>query len=171
MEVEEAILTRRSVRKYQGRPVPEEKIRRLLQAAMAAPSAGNSQPWHFVVITDRQTLAELARINPYAAMAAEAPVAILICGDTTVERYAGYWVVDCAAAAENLLLAAHGLGLGAVWTGVYPRSERMEGLQRLLRLPAHIMPHSLIPLGFPAEKPPREDRYQADRVHRNCWGK
>ena len=88
MDVVEAILTRRSVRKYQARPVPEEQIKRLLEAAMAAPSAGNSQPWHFIVITDRETLADAALINPYAAMAAEAPAAILICGDTTIERYA-----------------------------------------------------------------------------------
>jgi nitroreductase len=164
-----AILTRRSIRKYQDKPVPEELLRQILAAAMHAPSARNAQPWQFVLIDDRGLLAEIARINPNARMAARAPVAILICGDLGLEKSPGYWVVDCAAAAENLLLAAHALGLGAVWTGVYPREQRIEGLRRLLDLPANIVPHSLIVLGYPAEQAGRQDRYRADRVHQNRW--
>jgi nitroreductase len=102
-------------------------------------------------------------------MAGEAPLAILICGDTSLEKSPGYWPVDCAAAAENLLLAAHALGLGAVWTGVYPRQQRIEGLRRLLEVPPHVTPHSLIVVGYPAEQPPSQDRYLAERVHQDRW--
>ena len=102
-------------------------------------------------------------------MAAEAPAAIMVCGDSTSEQYPGYWVVDCAAAVQNLLLAAHALGLGAVWTGTYPRQERMESYRRLLNLPEHIEPHSLIPIGYPAERPSNQDRYRPERIHVNRW--
>ena len=169
MDVLDAIHTRRSIRKYEDRPVPETLVQRVLAAAMMAPSARNAQPWQFVVITDRELLAEVPRINPYAKMVARAPLAILVCGDLTLEISTGYWVVDCAAATQNLLLAAHGLGLGAVWTGVYPRTERMDGLRRLLKLPEHVVPHSLVALGYPAEQIASEERYRPERVHHNIW--
>ncbi len=169
MEALEAIRTRRSVRRYQDKPVPEELVNQILAAAMSAPSACNAQPWHFVVITDRKTLEAVPQINPYAAMAAGAPLAILVCGDVDLELSAGYWVVDCAAAVENFLLAAHVLGLGAVWTGVYPRQQRLDGFRRLLNLPEHVVPHSLIVLGYPAEQPASEDRFRPDRIHHDGW--
>jgi len=169
MDTIETIHTRRSIRKYQDRPVPEEFIRKILAAAMMAPSARNTQPWHFVVIDDQEILKEASQINPHARMAQNAPVSVLICGDLDLEHPSGYWPVDCAAAAENLLLAAHSLGLGAVWTGVYPRDERIEGFRRLFDLPPNVMPHCLIVLGYPAEQPPSNDRYRPDRVHRNGW--
>ncbi|MHC4178728.1 MAG: nitroreductase family protein [Planctomycetota bacterium] len=169
MDAMEAIHSRRSIRKYQDRPVPEKLLRRILAAAMSAPSARNAQPWQFVVISDRELLAEIPQINPNAHMAARAPVAILICGDLSLEKSAGYWSVDCAAAAQNMLLAAHALELGAVWTGVYPREQRIEGLRHLLALPENVVPHSLIVLGYPAEQPGREDRYREERVHQNRW--
>ncbi len=169
MEVLDAILTRRSIRKFQDRPVSEELVEKLLRTAMHAPSARNSQPWQFVVITDRQILRQASAINPNAEMAARAPLAILICADPRLEKSSGYWPVDCAAAAQNMLLAAHGLGLGAVWTGVWPRKERMDGFRRLFDLPEPVIAHSLIVVGYPAEQPPPEDRYRSDRVHRNAW--
>lgn len=169
MDALEAIHSRRSIRKYQHKPVPEELIKAVLSAAMSAPSACNAQPWQFVIITDKAMLAEIPKINPHAAMAKTAATAILVCGDLSLEISAGYWVVDCAAAVENLLLAAHALGLGAVWTGVYPRKDRMEGFSRLLNLPENVIPHSLVPLGYPAEQLPREDRYKDQRVHRDRW--
>jgi nitroreductase len=169
MEVIQAILTRRSVRQFQDRPVPEDLVEKLLRAAMSAPSARNSQPWQFVVLTQRPLLRQAATVNPYAEMAARAPLAILICADTRLEKSPGYWPVDCAAAAENMLLAAHGLELGAVWTGVWPRAERMDGFRRLLRLPEAVIAHSMIVVGYPAEQPAAEDRYRADRVHQNAW--
>src|SRR5512142_911151 len=107
MDALEAILTRRSVRRYTPEPIAEELLHELLDAAMHAPSAGNEQPWHFVVVTDRETLAAIPRFHPYAVMLRQAPAAIVVCGDPTLEKYHGYWVQDCAAATENLLLAAH----------------------------------------------------------------
>jgi nitroreductase len=169
MDTLEAIQTRRSIRKYQDREVPEELIQRVLAAAMMAPSAQNAQPWQFVVITDRKLLAEIPKINAHAWMAEHAPVSILLCADLSLELSPGFWPVDCAAAVQNLLLAAHALGLGAVWTGVYPRKERMAGFRRLLDLPEHVIAHTLIPLGYPAEQPASEDRYRADRVRHNRW--
>jgi len=170
MDALKAIHTRRSIRRYEDRPVPEELVEDVLRAAMMAPSAVNKQPWHFVVIDDRELLSEIPKINPNAAMAAGAPLAILVCGDLELEHPSGYWVVDCAAAVENLLLAAHAVGLGAVWTGVYPRQQRIEGLKKLFGLPEHVMPHTLVVLGYPAEQPPSQDRYRPERVHRNGFG-
>jgi nitroreductase len=169
MDALEAIFTRRSVRRFDDRPVPEELIQKLLAAAMRAPSARDAQPWQFVVIDDRSMLAEIAEINPNAQMARHAPLGIMVCGDLGLEKSVGYWVVDCAAAVENILLAAHALGLGAVWTGVYPREERMDGLRRLVKLPDNVIAHSLIVLGYPAEQPPSRDSYRPDRVRRNSW--
>ncbi len=167
MEALEAIHTRQSIRQFQDKPISEKLVEQILRAAMAAPSACNKQPWQFVVIDDRQRLAEIPQVNPHAAMAARAPLAILVCGDLSLEHPSGYWVVDCAAAVQNMLLAAHALGLGAVWTGVYPRQQRIEDLRRLFGLPEHIKPHSLLVFGYPAEQPPHEDRYRPDRVFRN----
>jgi len=169
VEALEAIHSRRSVRKYQDRPVPEELVKELFSAAMCAPSARDAQPWHFVLIDDRQMLTEIAQINPNAYMAGQAPAAILVCGDLSLEKSPGFWVVDCAAAVENMLLAAHALGLGAVWTGVYPRQERMDGFRKLLKLPENILPHSLVVFGYPAEQPPPRERFRPERIHRNGW--
>jgi nitroreductase len=169
MDTLEAIRTRRSVRKYQDQPVPEELVQKLLAAAMNAPSARNGQPWQFVVIDDGRMLADVAEINPNAQMARQAPLGIVICGDLSLEKSPGYWMVDCSAAAENMLLAAHALGLGAVWTGVFPREERMKGLRRLVKLPENVIAHSLVIVGYPAEQPPPHDNYRPDRVHRNGW--
>jgi nitroreductase len=169
MNTLEAIRTRRSVRKYEERPVPVELVDKLLAAAMNAPSARNQQPWQFVVIDDGRILADVAEINPNAQMARNAPLGILVCGDLSLEKSQGYWVVDCAAAVENMLLAAHALGLGAVWTGVFPRQERMEGLRRLLKLPDNVIAHSLVILGYPTEHPSPHDNFRPDRVHHNQW--
>ncbi len=169
MDTLEAIRTRRSIRKYLDRPVPEELIRKTLAAAMQAPSARNQQPWHFLVIDDRAILAKIAALMPNAAMAASAPAAILVCADLELEISEGYWVLDCAAAAENMLLAAHALGLGAVWCGVYPRQPRMEGLRKLFALPENVVAHSLVVLGFAAEQVPATDRFRPERVCRNRW--
>ena len=169
MDALEAIHTRRSIRKYLDRPVPEELIQKLLAAAMQAPSARNQQPWQFVVIDDHTMLAKIPEFMPNAAMAAHAPLAILVCGDLGLEKSPGYWVVDCAAATQNLLLAARALGLGAVWCGVYPREKRMDGLRQLVGLPKDVNAHSLVVLGYGAEQVPAEDRYRPERVRQNHW--
>ena len=169
MDAIEAILSRRSIRRYTRQPVPEATVRQLLEAAMSAPSAGNGQPWQFVVITDRRLLDEIPTFHPYADMLKEASVAILVCGDLRLEKYKGYWVQDCSAATENMLLAAHALGLGAVWVGIYPTEDRVMRMQTLLSLPRHVIPLCLVPVGYPAEQIGRAERYEASRVHRNGW--
>jgi nitroreductase len=136
---------------------------------MSAPSAGNQQPWQFVVITDAQILDQVPTIHPYAAMAKGAPLAILVCGDRTLEKYPGYWVQDCSAAVQNLLLAAHGKGLGAVWTGIYPLSDRVAKFKELCLLPEQVIPLALVVIGYPAQTLAAEDRFRTDRVHRNTW--
>ncbi|MGO9115442.1 MAG: nitroreductase family protein [Thermoguttaceae bacterium] len=151
MDALESIHTRRSIRTYLDQPVPTELTHKLLAAAMQAPSARNQQPWQFVVIDDRAILTKIPPFMPNAAMAGKAPLAILVCGDLSLEESEGYWVVDCAAAVENILLAAHALGLGAVWCGVYPRDKRMEGLRQLIGLTKNVIAHSLVVLGYGAE--------------------
>jgi len=169
MDALEAIHTRRSIRKYRDEPVPDELIDKVLAAAMSAPSARNQQPWQFLVVRDKSLLGQIPRICPNAAMIARAPLAILICADLDLETSPGYWVVDCAAATQNLLLAAHALGLGAVWCGVYPRQDRMTGLHQLFALPTRVVAHSLAAIGYPAEQPAPQNRYRSDRVHQDGW--
>lgn len=164
-----AIHARRSIRSYTGAPVTDHQVETLLRAAMAAPSAGNAQPWEFLVVRDRATLADIPGVHPYARMAASADAAILVCGDLSRERYHGYWVQDCAAAVQNLLLAATALGLGAVWTGVHPVPERVAGFREMFRLPEHIVPLAFIPLGHPAEDKPPVDRFDPARIRAERW--
>ena len=165
----ESILTRRSIRKYTDQPVPEALVTDLLRAAMAAPSAGNQQPWQFVVVRDRGVLEVIASANPYGVMAREAPAVVVVCGDLELETRPDFWVQDCSAATQNLLLAAHARGLGAVWCGTYPREERMGPIAAVLGLPPHIVPFAVVPIGYPAERPAPVDRYDPGRVHVDRW--
>ena len=169
MEVIEAILTRRSIRQFRDEPVAEDLIETVLRAAMAAPSAGNEQPWQFVLIDDRAILDVIPTVHPHAQMAAEAPLATVVCGDRTREKYEGFWVHDCSAAVENLLLAAHGSGLGAVWCGVHPNVERETAVSDFLKLPDGVVPLALLVLGHPAEEKPPSERFDSSRAHRNGW--
>jgi nitroreductase len=169
MEAYQAILTRRSVRSYTSQPVPESLIRELLAAAMSAPSASNEQPWHFIVITERGKLDQLAAGLPHGKMLAQAPLALVVCGDLQLQTNAGCWVQDCSAATQNILLAAHAKGLGGVWLGIHPRRERVAKVRRLLGLPAHVVPLSGVSLGYPAQISGEVDRYRADRVHHDQW--
>ena len=169
METIETILTRRSVRAYLDKPVSDDDLKTILKAASQAPSAGNAQPWHFIVIKDKKILKAIPAFHKTAPMVATAPVAIAICADLNLEKYPGCWVLDCAAAAENLLLAAHDLGLGAVWTANYPLKEVEAGMKKLFNLPDNIRPHSLIPLGYPAHPYQAKSYYQPDRIHNDQW--
>lgn len=165
-----AILERRSIRRYTDQIVSEEQVETMLRAAMCAPSAGNEQPWHFVVIRDRQLLDQVPQYHPYSTMIKQASVAILICADSRLSKYdVDFWVQDCAAATENLLISVQEMGLGAVWLGVYPRAERVEGLRELFNIPAEVFPFALIPVGYPAEHKGTEDRYRKERIHLNSW--
>ena len=165
----EAIMTRRSIRHYTRRDVDKSLIDLLLKSAMHAPSARNEQPWHFIVIDQAELFEKIMKVHPYASMLSEAEVAILVCGDEKLELSKGYWPVDCSAATQNILLAAHSLGLGAVWLGVYPRKERMDGIRGIFNLPAHVQPFSLVSAGFPAEAKKFPDRFKEERVRWNQW--
>jgi nitroreductase len=171
MDLFEAIHTRRSIRSFTAEPVSEADMETVLRAAMAAPSAGNSQPWHFVVIHDRAILDAIPAIHAHAAMVKGAPVAIAVAAELALEKYPGfgYWTLDCSAAVENLLLAARGLGLGTVWCGIYPRPERMEGLAKLLQFPEGVTAHALVVMGHPAQEFKRIERFNPERIHKNVW--
>ena len=163
MDAMEAILTRRSIRRYTVQAVSAELIQELLQAAMSAPSAGNQQDWHLVVVRNRQVLDELGRVHSHAPLSG-APLAIVVCGDLQRESHKGFWQQDCAAATQNLLLAAHARGLGAVWCGCYPREERVAAIRKVLDLPEHIVPLALVVIGYPGEQKGRQDRYDPAKV-------
>jgi nitroreductase len=169
VDIFEAVFTRRSVRSFLPAPVSGEQVQTMLEAAMAAPSAGNAQPWEFIVVTDRALLDAIPGIHPYAAMCRQAPLAFLVCADTGREKYPGFWVQDCSAAVQNLLLAARGLGLGAVWTGIHPVAEREAAFRELFGLPAGVVPLALVPVGHTSLPQGRKDRFEAARVHRNRW--
>jgi nitroreductase len=169
MDTIKAIMSRRSIRKFTNQDVSENDLKILLEAAMQAPSAGNQQPWHFLVIKRRDILAEIQKFHPYSSMLSEASLAILICGDSLLEKYKNYWVIDCSNAAENLLLAAHSIGLGAVWLGIHPREERINPMKKLFSLTDNIFPHSLIAIGYPAETKKPEYRYKPERIHFDKW--
>ena len=171
-ETVQTIMNRKSVRSYTKQAVEKEKVDTLLKAAMAAPTAVNKQPWAFVVIDDPQILKTLATELPYAKMAAGAPLAIVVCGNLTKTLRGNddpYWTLDCSAASENLLLAAESMGLGAVWTAVYPEEERMETVSQLLALPEYIVPFNLIPIGYPQHPEEPKDKFQQGNIHYNQW--
>ena len=165
----DAILKRRSISKYSGKTVDKSDIHLLLKAGMYAPSARNEQPWHFIVIDDRGLLNRIREVHPYASMLSGAALAILICGDENLELSKGYWPVDCSAATQNILLAAHALRLGAVWLGVYPRQERQSAINKIFELPSHVQPFSLISIGHPAEEKGIPERFKDDRIRWNEW--
>lgn len=170
MDALEAIFTRRSIRVFDPRPVSDESLRVLLKAAMSAPSAGNEQPWYFVVVRDRELFERILKFHPYSHSLKSASLAVLVCADLDLEKYSGYWTQDCSAAAQNLLLAAHAQGLGGVWLGIYPIEERIQGVRSLFGLPANVVPMAILPIGYPAETRPEENRYQDERVFLNRWG-
>jgi nitroreductase/flavin reductase (DIM6/NTAB) family NADH-FMN oxidoreductase RutF len=170
--VMENIMTRTSIRAYEDRQIEDEKVEKMLQAAMAAPTAGNKQPWKFVVIKDKNTLKTISGHFHTMTMTENAPMAIVVCGDmdlTFPEDGRDYWVEDASAATENLLLAAHSMGLGAVWCGIYPMQDRVKYLSELLKLPENIVPLNVIPVGYPAEDPAPKDKWKPENVHYESW--
>jgi len=169
MDAMEAIFTRRSIRKFLPQAVSREEIEELLQAAMSAPSAGNARPWLFLVISDREKLARIPSIHPYAAMCPESAASILVCGDPRVEKYPGFWPQDCSAAVQNFLVAARARDLGTVWCGIYPLEERMRDFRAMFSLPEAVIPFALVALGRPDQPFGRRERYEAAKVHWETW--
>lgn len=169
MDLFEAIINRRSIRKYTQENVTNEDVNILLRAAMQAPSALNEQPWSFVVVRDQEARDALANDLPYSKMAKHAPVVIVVCGDLDEEKASGFWVQDCSAAIENMLLAAHGRDLGAVWCGIHPVKEREDIVRNILKLPDNIVPFALVPIGHPDQDLGEVNRFRADRIHHDKW--
>ena len=172
MPVLDAIYTRASVRSYTDQPVEPEKIEQILRAGMSAPTARNQQPWAFVVVDDKALMTQLADSLPNAKMLASAPVAIVVCGDLSkaIEgEGATYWIQDASAATENILLAAHGLGLGAVWTGAYPVMSRVKAIRSVLGLPAQIIPLNVSTMGYPQGETAPKDKWKRENIRKNNW--
>ena len=163
----DAILARRSIRKYTSEPVSEEQVKAMLEAAMSAPSGMNRKPWHFVVVTDRRTLDRLGDTSKSWAMLKEAPLSIVVCGDPGVSEK--YWLQDSVAATENLLLAVSMMGLGGVWLGCHPNPERETPAREILGIPESIVPIAVLSIGHPAEEKEPRTQYDGERVHREQW--
>ncbi|MFW5878328.1 MAG: nitroreductase family protein [Myxococcota bacterium] len=162
---------RRSIRKYEPREVPEELLRDLLEAGMAAPSAVGADPWRFIVVRNRRTLKEMAAGLPNGPFLTEAGAAIVVAGELEAanDRQLSYMLQDCSACIENILLAVHALGLGACWLGVHPREQRGEHLRRLFDLPDGVLPVAVLAIGWPAEEKPARTRYDQAKVHDETW--
>ena len=178
----DVIMTRTSIRNFTGDPVSQEQLETILRAGMAAPSAINIQPWRFVVLTDKERIAELFGGGFRAQMFTSAGAVIVVCGQTTFMRKPWgqpdapeelsdniFWFEDCSAAAQNILLAAHALGLGAVWTAGYPAMDRVAPLAQSLGLPSDVLPLCVIPIGVPAENPDPKDKWKPENIHWEKW--
>lgn len=165
----EAIFNRKSVRKYKDIGISDEIVETLLKAAMQAPSAGNEQPWEFIILRNKETMEKITAFHPYSDMLLNTDVAIVICGDVSKEVFEGYWVQDCSAATENILIAAETMDLGAVWLGVYPMEDRVAALKELLQLPESVIPLAIVPVGYPDENVAPVNRFDTKRIHREIW--
>jgi nitroreductase len=169
MDALDTLLTRRSVRAFTAEPITADQVQTILTAGMYAPSACNQQPWHFITVTDRARLDMMARTYPFANMFAHVQLAVAVCADLTLETCPGNWVIDCSNATENMLLAAHALGLGGVWIGIHPNEVHVKNIEDLFHLPGFVKPLSLAAFGHPAQPLPVVDRFLPDRIHRETW--
>ncbi len=166
MELKEVLLKRRSIRKFKEEPVSPEMIEELLHAAMSGPSACNRRPWDFYVVTNEKVLEELKSSTMFTKITAK--LAIIVCGDLKRALPVGmseYWIHDCSAATENILLRATDLGLGAVWCGVYPQKRGVEKVRKILALPEKHIPLNIIYIGHPDAEAEARDQYEEERVH------
>lgn len=169
METIEALLTRRSIRKYKNQPVEKDKIEIILKSAMYAPSAMNLQGWHYVVIDDKVMMEETIKSIPHAELLRQTPAAILVCGDAGVEKNESWMIQNCSAAIQNILLAAHGLGIGTCWIAIHGMDEIVKNVAEQFKLPENVIPISLITLGYPDESVSAEDRFRKEKIHYNKW--
>ncbi|SLM28823.1 putative NADH dehydrogenase/NAD(P)H nitroreductase [Desulfamplus magnetovallimortis] len=170
MELFEALHTRRSIRQYEDREISSEIVKKILASAMMAPSTADARTWHFILVTDSKIKDRIKDVHPYVGMVTKSPLSILICGDLSKEKFQGFWPQDCSAAMQNLLLAAHGLGLGAVWTGIYPIEDRVDKFRDILDLPENIIPFGMAVMGWPAQTVQSKERYDEGLIHLNKWG-
>lgn len=164
-----SIFNRVSVRKFKQDRVEEEKIEKILRAAMQAPSAGNQQPWEFIIVENKDTLDKLSNMSPYSKFVKDAPIAIVVLGNTKRMKFAENWMQDLGAATENMLLEITELGLGSVWTTAAPLEDRMNYVSDLLNLPEHIQVYCILPIGYPAVEVKQKDRYDESRIYREIY--
>lgn len=169
MEILNGILTRRSVRRYADKEITREQAEDIIKYGMYAPSAKNKQPWHFILLNDKNIFKKILEFQPHTKMLEQAQWGIVVCGDEQLANTPEYWPVDCAAVTQNILLAAHGMGFGAVWLGIYPRPERVSAMKGLLNLPPHIHAFSIVSVGYPDQQLAQPDRFQPNRIHLNGW--
>jgi nitroreductase len=169
MDVISAIFTRRSIRKFNGVPIKEDELKTILKAGFCGPSAHNLRPMNFVVINDEPQLKTIGNFHPYAKMLPQAGCGIVVCGDLNRQKLEGFLVEDCSSAIENMLLAAHGLELGAVWCGIYPVKELIDGFTKLLNLPGNIIPVGIVVVGNKNEDITPLNRYDEEKIHYNKW--
>ncbi|MFA8300980.1 MAG: nitroreductase family protein [Hyphomicrobiales bacterium] len=162
---------RKSVRHFTNQKIEKHLLETVIKAGMAAPTAINIQPWAFIAIDDRQTLDELGEVLPYAKMIFDSPAAIVVCGDLNkaYQKKPEYWIQDCSAATQNILLAAESLGLGAVWTAAYPEMDRVEHVQKILNLPESIIPLNVIPIGYSTGQDKPKDKWKPENLHWQKW--
>lgn len=165
-EILDLIMNRRSIRRYSQEQVSENKVEDLLRAAMAAPSASNKKPWSFVVVRNPEKLALLSKVHKYSDMCARAALVIVVLGDPEISSF---WVEDCSAATENLLLAASGLGLGSVWVAIHPEAEDEASVRSILQIPDRLRVLCLLPVGYPAESKPPRTQFDPERVHLDSY--
>ena len=169
MKILEAIHTRRSIRQFTGEVINEEQLTSILKAGFQAPSAHNRQPWEYIVIREKEAINEIAKFHPYAKMLPQAGCAIVVCGNKEKQKEEGFLLLDCAASIQNMLLAAHGLGLGAVWCGLYPIPELVEPITKLLGLPTHVIPVSMVVVGNTEKQAKELDRYDENCIRFEKW--
>lgn len=178
----DVIMARTSIRSFTGDPVSKDQLETILKAGMAAPTAMNVQPWRFVVVTDKEKIGNVFGTGPRSGMFNTAGAVIVVCGQTTfmrrpfgqpdapeTEQPNIFWYEDCSAAAENILLAATALGLGAVWTAGFPAEERIAPIAEALGIPVGVVPLCIIPVGVPAENPAPKDKWKPENIHWEQW--
>lgn len=169
MDTIEALVTRRSIRKYKDRKIEKDKLDIILKSAMYAPSAMNLQAWHYVVIDDRNILEETIKSIPHAELLRQTPTAILVCGDAETEKNDSWMIQNCSAVIQNILLAAHGLGIGSCWIAIHGMEEVVKNVSEQFKLPENVVPISLITLGYPDEEVVAENRFRKEKIHINRW--
>jgi nitroreductase len=169
MEVQEALLNRRSIRKYKDQKISKENLDKILRAAMYAPSAMNLHAWQFIVVDNKDVLIETIKSIPYAEMLRQSAMAIIVCGDSSVEKNESWLLQNCSAAIQNILLSSHGLGIGSCWIAIHGMEDVYQSIKAQFALPENIVPVSLISLGYPDEVLKAEERFKKDKIHYNKW--
>jgi nitroreductase len=166
---DDPVLGRRTVNHFTDTAIEEKNIYRLIQAAMSAPSVDDERPWHFIVVQEVLKRSALAEISPYLYIAQEGPASVIVCGDESLQKQQGCWVLDCSAATQNMLIEAQVIDLGAIWLRIYPVEGRIQKVRSILNIPQHIIPFSMVVFGHPADEKAPLDLYDPERIHREIW--